>query len=39
LSGFNIVIDRQRQTKYTVRFHMGRDAKGDGVTGFGVARP
>jgi hypothetical protein len=39
LSGFNIMIDRQRQTKYTVSSDMARGAKRDGVTWVGVATP
>ena len=39
LSGFNIMIDRQRQTKYSVSNDMARGAKGDYVTRVDVASP
>ena len=39
LSGFNIMIDRQRQAKYTDSNDMARGAKGDCVTGVDVAPP
>jgi hypothetical protein len=39
LTGFNIMIERQRQMKYSVSNIMARGATGHGVTGFDVACP
>ena len=39
LSGFNIMIDRQRQTKYTVSNDMARGAYGGCVSQVDVAPP
>ena len=39
LSGFNIMFDTQRETKYTVSNGITRGAKGDYVTWVDVATP